>query len=212
LSLTSDNRLAQTPIRNQENRGSCVGFAVAAAHEWMRPGTIRSVEDVLWAAHQVGGDPAVEGTHVEYALRGLAIHQHAHEVAWPYGAPPFPADRPATAQDQDNQASLTNWRAMPSIDLDRVGQEIADGNAVVLTVLVVHDAWPKSGIVDAPPGRKTPGAHAVLAVGTGTSGIDEVALVKNSWGVGWGLDGYGLMSRRYLESYCRTAHVLEPAA
>jgi C1A family cysteine protease len=211
LTILSDYRTAQTPVRNQGSRSACVGFAVAAAHEWMRPELLGSVEDVLWAAHQIGGNPHLERTSVQFALQGLQQHRHAHETAWPYGSPAFPAERPTEAKDEQNQAELVVWRRMPSLDLDTVADEIAPGHAVVLTVGVVLGAWPQNGYVDAPAGRKTPGAHAVLAVGTEDVGSEIRIIIKNSWGVGWGANGYGFVSSRYLDQYGRAGHVLEPA-
>jgi C1A family cysteine protease len=101
---------------------------------------------------------------------------------------------------------------MPSVGLDAIADSVARGSAVVLTLAVAYGAWPKTGIVDAPAGRKTPGAHAVLAVGTATLATDIWVTFKNSWGTGWGVDGYGFVSPRYLDHYVRAAHVLEPAA
>lgn len=211
MTTTSDHRLIQTPVRDQGSRTACVGFAVAAAHEWMRPSTVRSVEDVLWAAHKIGGDPSVEGTTVEFALQGVQRHRHAEEAAWPYGFPAFPGDRPDDAKDTTRQVELTAWHALATLDLDSIAEEVARGSAVVLTLAVVPGAWPMSGYVDAPVGRKTPGAHAVLAVGSATLANEPRALIKNSWGTGWGHGGYGFVSSRYIDYYARSAHVLEPA-
>ena len=44
------------------------------------------------------------------------------------------------------------------------------------------------------------GGHAVLAVGYGKTSADEpVLLIRNSWGLEWGLDGYAWLPRSYVE-------------
>jgi hypothetical protein len=213
MTALSDFRPVQTPVGDQGARGTCVGFAVTAAHEWMRPSTLRSVEDALWAAHRVGGDPAEEGTSVYLALSGLDLHHHAEDSAWPYGMPPFPAQRPAEACDPARRVPNVGWRLLPTCDLDAVAAEVARGAAVVLTLNFVPGAWPSSGKVDAAPGRKAFGRHAVLAVGTladPAEPAESQTLIKNSWGADWGMDGYGFVTRRYLSNYGHLAHVLEP--
>lgn len=216
MTALSDHRAVQTPVRDQQQRGACVGFAVAAAHEWMRPAAVRSVEDALWAAHRIGGDPLQEGTSVQFALTGLEQNQHTEEGAWPFGNPPFPADRPVTAYEPGQQTALPRWRRLVGGDPDTVADEVARGAAVVLTLAVVPGAWPKTGMVDAPPGRKIRGRHAVLAVGAVDSSTSQApeggTLIKNSWGAGWGLAGYGVVTSRYLANYATVAHILEPAA
>jgi hypothetical protein len=101
---------------------------------------------------------------------------------------------------------------MPSVHSDDVFEEMTRGRAVILTLGLVLGAWPYDGEIDAPIGRKTPGSHAVLAVGTIEVAAETRTVIKNSWGTGWGIDGYGLISQRYLEHYARAGHVLEPAA
>ncbi len=78
---------------------------------------------------------------------------------------------------------------------------------MLVSLRVVYSAWRSpDGVVDAEPGRKTPASHAVLAVGGEQAGR---VLIKNSWGPGWGMSGYGSVTRRYLESYGLRMHVVE---
>jgi hypothetical protein len=160
----------------------------------------------------MGGDPLREATTVQLALEGVETYRHAEESAWPYDSPAFPADRPRDACDPARQAEMVTWRRMTPFDADAVAQASFLGQGIVLTIGVVLGAWQASGLIDAPAGRKTPGAHAVLAVGNIAVGSETRTLIKNSWGTGWGQQGYGFMTRRYFDSYVRAAHVLEPAA
>ena len=61
-------------------------------------------------------------------------------------------------------------------------------------------------MVDAPPGQKTPGNHAVLAVGAHDS--PDSLIIKNSWGTDWGEEGYGYLTRGYYDNYALRAHLL----
>jgi C1A family cysteine protease len=196
-------------VRNQGDRPTCVAFAASAAHEWIDTDhTIRSAEDAMWAAHQIGGVPGREEISVNWALTGLQTHAHGSEAAWPYGAPRWPDGRPVAAHDSANRRALPGWRMLADSGFASIAGALDDGHAVVVTVRVVPSAWRRAdAIIDADPGRKTPGNHAVLAVGA-LSDPDRI-IVKNSWGEGWGRDGYGFLTRRYLEHYALRAHVLE---
>jgi hypothetical protein len=210
---TTDHRSAQTPVRAQGDRPACVGFAVAAAHEWMSDGAMLSVEDVLWAGHQVGGNPLEETTSVQFALLGLNRYGHATEAAWPYGSPAWPADRPVAAAK--SARPLPAWQRLPSLTFSAVTSQLARGVAVLLTLRVVPGIWyQRGGIIDTEPGRKAPGNHAVVAVGAidGNDPVTRRAIIKNSWGTGWGQSGYGLISQRYVDAYGVCGHVLEFAA
>jgi len=169
---------------------------------------LRSPEDALWAAHQMGGRPDVEATQLLHALQGLSKHAHATERAWPYGSPPWPAARPAAATEAAERRPLPLWAEIAR-SFAAVEQELASELAVLLSMRFVVGAWDAaSGAIDAPPGEVARTGHAVLAVGTAREAGLESVIVKNSWGDQWGVAGYGFVSRRYLESYLKRAFVL----
>jgi hypothetical protein len=103
---------------------------------------------------------------------------------------------------------LPAFRPLAGAAFDEIAQTLDERLPVILTVRVVHSAWRQAdGLIDAEPGRKTPGNHAVLAVGALT-GPDRI-IVKNSWGPNWGEHGYGYLTRRYVDHYTLRAHALE---
>jgi C1A family cysteine protease len=206
----SDRRPEQSPVRNQGDRPTCVGFAVSAAHDWTRAcSDIMSAEDAIWAGHQTYSIPGTVATTVKHSLEGLNIRRHATETAWPYGNPQFQAGRPTAAQHNAALRDLPNWRALTELTIDAIEREISAGHAVITSFRVVMSAWrtPPLAQIDAEPGQNTTGIHAVLAVGT-TSDPAQV-IIKNSWGIGWGECGYGYVSERYVRQYLLRAFVLE---
>ena len=95
-----------------------------------------------------------------------------------------------------------------------IAEEVAAGAAVVLTVRFVPDAWyhPKPGpLIEAAPQAPRIGSHAVVVVGVlaGDDDLPDALLVKNSWGQGWGDEGYGYLAESYLAEHGVAAHVLE---
>lgn len=204
-----DHRPAQTPVRHQGDRPTCVAFATSAAHEWSAGDqVVRSPEDAMWGAHQVGEVPGREETTVAWALEGMARHEHATDVAWPYGQPHWSQGRPAAARQAGNRRALLGWSDLQPATFDEIAMALGAGRPVVLTVRVVIAAWyAGAALIDAEPGAKTPGNHAVLAVGA-LEAPDRL-IIKNSWGKEWGDGGYGYLTRRYFDHYALRAHRLE---
>lgn len=162
----------------------------------------------MWAGHKMHDVPGREETSVRGALEGLAAHGHCTETAWPYGSPCYTSGRPEAALDPANRRGLPRWRVLGTLTVPAIRAELEQAHAVILSVKVVRSAWRQAGgEIDAPPGQKTPGNHAVLAVGV----LDDPTrvIIKNSWGATWGDGGYGFISEGYLNSYGLRAHILE---
>lgn len=207
-----DYRASQSPVRNQGDRPTCAGFAVSGAHEWVAgDDALRSPEHAIWAGHQIGSVPGREETTVAWSLQGLGLHRHASEAAWPYGIPHWSAGPPAAALDHANTRALPPSRRLTPPWFESVREALSDGDPVILTIAVVQSIWQSpSPIIDAAPGRRTHGNHAVVAVAISEDGEEPArVLVKNSWGSSWAEHGYGMLSRRYLDHYTIAAHRLE---
>lgn len=200
------------PVRQQGDRGTCVGFATAAAHELARnENEVLSPEDVMWAAHELMGRAIGDETSVELALFGLDAEEEATEAAWPYGEPHWNSGRPSSALQAGNRRPLPTWRRLEAASIPLIRKELQADLPVILTIGIVKPAWinPPGGLIDAEPGRPVRGNHAVVVVGASDGGgSNQILRIKNSWGPEWADGGYASMSERYLQSYNVCAHVL----
>src|SRR5206468_3094183 len=114
--------------------------------------------------------------------------------------------RPPRATRPEEQRALPDWSETRG-DFEAVSRELSDGFAVLLSLQIVYGAWGTS-VIDAEPGRVARTRHAVLAVGFTVAPGPEAVLIKNSWGESWGANGYGSVTRRYLNAYLRRAFVV----
>jgi hypothetical protein len=74
----------------------------------------------------------------------------------------------------------------------------------VLTLLRLSQSFfavGADGVVDPAPGEVPDFhcRHAVVAVGFGEVGMQRAVLVRNSWGLGWGLSGYAWLTENFVQ-------------
>ncbi len=132
------------------------------------------------------------------AAGALADEGQPVETAWPYSPVQVTPWAPPAITTKLHKTAMVPGK----LTFGEVVTMLDQGRPVVLG-LVVTDAFYRpdaSGrIPDQNPDTERAG-HAVLGVGHGIS-ADEMAmlLIRNSWGVGWGLGGHAWLSRTYLE-------------
>src|SRR5205814_2047635 len=78
----------------------------------------------------------------------------------------------------------------------------------MLSASFYNPSW--EGVVDPAPGEQPEPKrrHAVIACGYGTIKSQRALLVRNSWGPGWALNGYGWLTERFLAPRLYDAAVL----
>jgi len=88
-----------------------------------------------------------------------------------------------------------------------------DQDEPVVLAMMLSDGFyaPTDSIVDAKPGEPVDDArkHAVVAVGYGRSAAHRAVMIRNSWGAGWGWNGYAWLTERYLSPRLLSFIVLE---
>jgi len=199
------------PVRDQGHRGTCVAFAVTAAHEVARAaGAVVSddlSEEALFWGCKVIDRNWNSGTRLSSAATAVSATGQPLEAIWPYVR-----HRPAGARYDPPTQPADDWHKSglrrSSVDPASIRAELAAGRPVVLGLTVFDTLFTPStaGRVDAPASGSPPrGRHAVLAIGYDATGL----LIRNSWGTTWALGGYGWLSNEYTEQYVREAWLIQ---
>lgn len=201
------------PVGDQGQRGTCLAFAVTAAHEVARTGIPPedlSEEALYWGCKRTDGN-WTSGTTFGSAATALNRWGQPLEGVWPYdanradGIPYSPTQRPG------GRGWFRSGLRRITVGLTDVRAHLDNGTPVLLG-LTVFDSFfrPDAAghIADPPAGASACGRHAVLAVGYQT---DEL-LIRNSWGTTWALGGYGWLGEAYFKAHAGDAWIMDTAA
>jgi len=188
-----------TEVRDQGNEGSCVGFATTGLkefQEWREYGKKYDFSErwiYEWAKEE-DEFPGIdyEGTTIRGAMKALQKHGICPEELWPYV--------PGEKGEPDEQAAsrafifkIKKYRSLitPEKNVKLIKRGLHETGPVVVGI-AVHSTWfdvEKDGIIKPSSSQDILGYHAILAVA-----YDEKFLkFKNSWGTGWGAQGYGFL-------------------
>ena len=225
-SNTVDYRQYMSPVKDQGNLGSCVGFAVTALKEFQEnveyvleqeegSDYVREIETydlseqwTYWNTKQIDPwGPSVEGTSIRYALKVLQKIGCPPEKAWRYTD-----DKINIGKPESWSHLVARWNKIDSYwrlsTLEDILASIRDIGPVVLGVGCYEEIFsPEAdGFVPYPSQPQyCYGGHAILACGYDKE--KERVLFKNSWSEGWGDGGYGWLGYDYLRSFCWDAWV-----
>jgi C1A family cysteine protease len=201
LAETVDNRKFCPPIYDQGDLGSCTAFSMGKGlreYNQRKNGEEQVGLSALWLYYNerahMGNEYINEdsGANMIDGMWVLENKGNATDTSWPYLTPKFAVKPPAEAD-----ASAAAWKTKVNTNLatfDDVKTAINNGQAVAFGFMVYSSfQWiGKSGVMPMPkPNEQVLGGHAVLAVGYDDA--KKLLTVRNSWGKGWGDNGYFYM-------------------
>lgn len=210
------------PIRNQQDRGTCVAHAALALYEHSLnvQGAYQDLSEqfLYWNCKRNDGIPNLEGTWLAIAMPLLQREGCCLETTWPYNPTPIPGNEgqgppPGGAQLEALTFRAPAYQQLSPTFVNDMKNELATRRCVAFSV-PVFNSWLRSswvaynGDITMPiPGEVRVGGHAMCLVGyidmsdLGLGGGRFI--LRNSWGTTWGINsphgaGYGTIPYAYI--------------
>jgi len=186
-----------TGVKNQKQCGSCWAFSATGSLEgqhFKKAGKLVSLSE----------QNLVDCEKQDFGcMGGLMTHAFAYiknnhgidtESSYPYTAK---TGKKCLFKPQDVGATLQSYKTIPAGKENDLQTAVATVGPVSVAIDASNPSFHfyKKGIYYEPDCSSTHLDHGVLAVGYGTDSGKDYWLVKNSWDVTWGMDGYIKMSR-----------------
>lgn len=214
LGAKVDHTLNMSPVKDQGQLGSCVGFAVTAMKEWQErveneaelsegkrgKSKVYDLSEawLYWNCKKIDAWPNEEGTSIRYAMQVLNKIGVPTEKAWPY-------DDVNIGEPAKWATLVARWNTIESYwrisNLQELKVALKDGPVPIGVACFLEIFYTGGdGIVPYPADPNTIyGGHAICAVGYDDT--KQLVKFKNSWGTGWGENGYGYLPYSYIEDF-----------
>lgn len=196
-------------VPDQANLGSCVGNSSTSALEWLYRKEKKTPVDfsrlyVYYHARKIGGFPVSQdtGCYIRDAIKVLAKQGTCYEPTWPYILNKFSVQPPPIADTEAaKHQALYYFRCVGLNSIkDSIGVSgypVVGGFSVPSSIYSAETS--RTGIIRYPSGTdKIIGGHAVIFVGFNDS--TQLLKFQNSWGTGWGANGYGYLDYKFIQN------------
>jgi C1A family cysteine protease len=205
LPAAVDLRPGCPPVEDQGALGSCTGNAIVGALEFLELKDKLPLVDLsrLFVyynervmEHTVQSDA---GAQIRDGIKSVSKQGVCSEVKWPYIISKFAVKPTAACYREALKHRIVEYHRLGTVDEMRAC--LAEGHPFVFG-FTVYESFEsqqvaKTGTVPMPrKSERVLGGHAVLGVGYNDK--QKRFIVRNSWGTGWGKQGYFTMPYTYL--------------
>jgi cathepsin L len=187
-----------TPVKNQGQCGSCWAFSTTGSLEgqmFKKTGKLVSLsEQQLLDCSTSFGNHGCNGGLMDQAFEYIKENGGLDtEASYCYEM----AQGQCRYKQADAFGCVTGYQDITEGNEQELQQALATQGPVSVAIDASHSSFQfyKQGVYDEPACNSFQLDHGVLAVGYGTENGQDYWLVKNSWGTGWGDQGYIKMSR-----------------
>jgi hypothetical protein len=204
ISIKTDLRHLFGPVRDQGQRPTCLAFAASDTHASLRDGWVPlSCEYAFYHAQRRSSRTAAQGSILTDMLGALREDGQPEESAWPY-LQTLPADLAKWEPPADVE-QLFRRSGEPDVYAIDIVLALLDRGVPALVLLYLSRSFYFAGPNDfidetAGEGPDFNRRHAVIAVGHGVTNSQRAILIRNSWGNRWGVEGYGWLSEKFLQT------------
>lgn len=193
-------------VEDQGNLGSCTSQALAGNMEFLD----RKLDDVYSDVSRLFiyyNERALEGTidqdsgaYIRDGIKTLAKQGVCLESSWPYKIEDFTRKPDKECYQQALSRRIAVYGRLSGVA--DILACLADGFSVVFGISIYEsfetNEVSKTGIVPIPGKDEILlGGHAIMGVGFNRK--DKTVLCRNSWGKGWGMEGYFTLPFEYVE-------------
>ncbi|KAJ8289483.1 hypothetical protein GJAV_G00001810 [Gymnothorax javanicus] len=187
-----------TDVKDQKQCGSCWAFSATGSLEGQN---FRKTQKLVSLSEQQlvdcsgdFGNMGCGGGLMDQAFQYIIANGGIDtEESYPYEA----KDGECRFKPESIGATCTGYVNIPSMNEAALQEAVANIGPVSVAIDAGHPTFQlyTSGVYDEPECSSSDLDHGVLAVGYGSEEGKDFWLVKNSWGVGWGDEGYIKMTR-----------------
>jgi len=209
IASSADMRPQCPAVYDQGQLGSCTANALAGAFEFdilkekkkdFMPSRLFIYYNERVIEHTVSSD---SGAQIRDGIKTMNKQGVCPETEWPYNVNQFATKPSAKCYSDAKKNEIKSYQRLDNTNLTLLKSCISQGFPFVFGFTVYESfmshAVAKTGNMPMPKASESVvGGHAVMAVGYNDA--KNVAIVRNSWGTGWGDKGYFYMPYAYITS------------